>query len=360
MRFKLPGLLAYCLLLLLAVGNTGCLSCQPAARAIGHDVPRELDKMSLPSYVIEPPDILLIDAIRVVPLPPYKIEPLDSVMIQATNTLPNEPIIGAYGVEPDGVVNLGASYGSVRLSGLTTEQAREAVEKQLKLVLKEPKVQVALAQSRGMQQVRGEHLVRPDGTVGLGAYGSVFVAGMSLDEAKAAIEAHLAQYLLKPEISIDVYAYNSKVFYVIMDGAGYGQQVYRLPITGNETVLDAISQINGLSAVSSKKKIWVARPAPDEHGQHHGHGKHGKHHDERVLPVDWYAIAMKGSTDTNYQLFPGDRIYVQSDRLIAFDNLLAKIFSPIERTFGIALLGQQTILSFDRSLQRNQGNNNGF
>jgi polysaccharide export outer membrane protein len=356
MRVNFSRSLAYCLLFLLAAGNTGCLSCQPAARAIGHDVPRELDKMSLPSYVIEPPDILLIDAIRVVPLPPYKIEPLDSVLIQATNTLPNEPVVGAYGVEPDGVVNLGASYGSVRLAGLTTEQARDAVEKQLRLVLKEPKVQVALAQSRGMQQVRGEHLVRPDGTVGLGAYGSVFVAGMSLEEAKAAIEGHLSQFLLKPEISIDVYAYNSKVFYIILDGAGYGQQVYRFPITGNETVLDAISQINGLPAVSSKKKIWVARPAHDEDGHPHGHGGH--HGDDQVLPVDWYAIAKRGSTATNYQLFPGDRVYVQSDRLIAFDNLLAKVLSPIERIFGVALLGQQTILSFDRSLQRSNSNNN--
>ena len=32
---------------------------------------------------------------------------------------------------------------------------------------------VAIAQSRAMQVIRGEHLVRPDGTVGLGVYGSV-------------------------------------------------------------------------------------------------------------------------------------------------------------------------------------------
>ena len=43
--------------------------------------PRELTKISLPTYVIEPPDVLLIDAVKVVPKPPYHIEPLDTLEI---------------------------------------------------------------------------------------------------------------------------------------------------------------------------------------------------------------------------------------------------------------------------------------
>jgi len=352
MRPYLPALRSFVYSLVAAcwaLSAAGCLTCQPCAHAVGADVPRELEKMALPAYVVEPPDILVIDALRIVPLPPYKIEPLDALLVQATNTLPNEPVNGLFGVEPDGTLNLGVSYGRVRVAGLTTEEAGGVIEKHLRVVLKEPKVAVALAQSRAMQQIRGEHLVRPDGTVGLGAYGSVFVAGLTLEGAKAAIEAHLAQFLLRPEVSVDVYAYNSKVYYIILDGAGYGQQVYRLPITGNETVLDAISQINGLPAVSSKKKIWVARPSsgPDCDGG------------GEVLPVDWKKIAMCGSASTNYQIFPGDRLYVQSDPLIRFDNLLAKIISPFERMFGVTLLGQQAILSFDRNVYFGGGSNGG-
>src|SRR5439155_14223725 len=41
-----------------------------------HDLPRELDKVSLPAYRIEPPDVLLIEAVKAVPKPPYKVEPL--------------------------------------------------------------------------------------------------------------------------------------------------------------------------------------------------------------------------------------------------------------------------------------------
>ena len=97
---------------------------------------------------------------------------------------------------------------------------------------------------------------------------------------------------------------------MITDGAGFGEQVFRFPITGNETVLDAISQINGLPAVASKRRMWVARPSPCEHCC------------DQVLPVDWRAITEGGSTATNYQLFPGDRVIVMANRLIEFDNQL--------------------------------------
>jgi polysaccharide export outer membrane protein len=124
------------------------------------------------------------------------------------------------------------------------------------------------------------------------------------------------------------------VYYVIMDGGGYGEQVIRLPCTGNETVLDAISQVNGLSQVSSKK-IWISRPAPSELEA------------SQILDVHWRAITREGVTSTNYQLFPGDRIYVQADHLIATDNFLGKVFAPIERFIGVVALGTGTVSGID-------------
>jgi polysaccharide export outer membrane protein len=182
------------------------------------------------------------------------------------------------------------------------------------------------------QRISGEHLVRPDGTVGLGIYGSVRVAGLTMDEAQTAIQDHLKKALkikINPKVNVDVFAYNSKAYYIISDNAGYGQPVVRLPFTGNETVLDAIGQIGGLPAAASKKKIWIARPGPDHHIQ--------------TLPVDWKGITQDGRVATNYQLFPGDRIYIQSDRLMALDGLVSKIVAPIERVLGVTFLGAQTI-----------------
>jgi polysaccharide biosynthesis/export protein len=226
----------------------------PSPVMLQPSVPREFAKQPLPPYVVEPPDILLVNAGKTV-------------------TLEDRPI-------------------------------------------------------------DGQHLIRPDGTISLGVYGSVYVAGLTLDEARDAIAAKIQLSVnkktvedIKKELVVDVLAYNSKVYYVITDGAGYGAQVYPIPITGNETVLDALAKINGLPMVASKKRIWVARATA-----------HETDHPE-ILPVDWCAIAERGSSATNYQIFPNDRIYVGADKWITTENWLSKRLNIFDRLAGSALLG---------------------
>ena len=101
------------------------------------------------------------------------------------------------------------------------------------------------------------------------------------------------------------------MFYVITQGAGLGDNVRRVPITGNETVLDALSVVNGLSQVSSTK-VYIARPAPGGFGY------------QQILPVDYEGIAMGGSTATNYQIMPGDRVFIAEDGMTTFNNFLAR------------------------------------
>jgi polysaccharide export outer membrane protein len=301
----------------------------------GQAVPRELQKISLQRYVIEPPDIVLIDVVRAVPKAPYLIEALDALQIVVEGTLEGQPIAGIYAVDPGGMVQLGPAYGGVKVKGLSLTEAREAIEKHLRAAIVDPRVSVSLAQIAGQQQIVGEHLVGPDGTVNLGSYGSVYVTGLTLDEARAAIEEHLTAFLEAPKISLDVFAYNSKTYYVIIEGAGQGDRVSRLPVTGNETVLDAISNVGGLTALSSKT-IWIARPAPA-----------GVDCDQ-VLPVNWREITRGGSTATNYQILPGDRVFISEDRFVALDTTLEKMLRPFERLLGFSALGAQTVQQMQR------------
>ena len=239
-------------------------------------VPRESNKVVMPPYVIEPPDILLIDAVRTVPKAPYRLKTADVIAIQVLGTPSDMPITGPRQIEPGGVVRLGPRYGAVNVAHLTLEEAEYAIREYLRQFINDPIVTVSLVEIAGKQQISGQHLVGPDGTVTLGIYGSVRVVGMTLPQAKYGIEQYLSQYLDEPEISIEVWAYNSKVYYVVTQGAGLGDAVYRFPVTGNETVLDAIAQINGLNQLSSKQ-IWIARPTD-------GPGKC------QILPVEWDAI----------------------------------------------------------------------
>jgi polysaccharide export outer membrane protein len=317
--------LGFCTLL------AGCQTCGIDAEPIGSNVPRELKKVSLPPYVIEPPDTLQIDAVNVVPKPPYRIGSLDLLNIETEGTLPNQDIKGTYQVEPDGRVRLGRRYGQVNLAGLTLDEAGEAIDKYLKRVLRAPKTTVTLAQSRALQLVRGEHLVTPDGTISFGTYGHVNVAGLTIPQAKDAIETYLSQYILRPDLSVIVSGYNTKVFYVIFDGGLNGHTMARLPITGNETVLDAIAEAGGMPTQASLSHVWVARPNPGDPGC------------DQILPVHMLDIMRRGCTTTNYQLLPGDRVYVKANPLIAFNNGLNNLLSPIDRIFGEILLGISTV-----------------
>jgi polysaccharide export outer membrane protein len=236
------------------------------------NAPNEWNPVTLPSYVIRPPDVLLIEL-----LPQFSRD--ENMKLKLNNIgLLNQPIFGQHLVRPDGTVELGV-YGSVPVAGKTIAQARDEVVKVIRSRL-DPKI-----------------------------------------TAK-----DVADYL-----KVDILSYNSSVYYVITDGAGLGQQVYRFPVTGHETVLDAISNINGLPVVASPRRIWVARKNEGHPGP------------ESILRVDWKGISQFGSTTTNWQLMPGDRVFVQSDPMRRFNTNLGKMLEPIERLFGATLLGGQTV-----------------
>ena len=248
----------------------------PARPIAALPVPREFDKQPLPPYVIEPPDILLIRASRAI-------------------TLPTQPMDGQHLVKMDGNVNLGI-YGEVFLAGRTVEQARDAV--------------AAALLARRVKGKDPKDLTNP-----------------------MAKDTELTVEDIKRELQVDVLAYNSKFYFIIIDGGGYGERVFRLPFTGNETVLDAMSQIGGLPEVSSRKNMWIARATPADCDH------------PNILPIDWRGITRLASARTNYQVFPGDRIFVKADLLLATNNAIGKVLAPVEKLLGVTLLGSSTVNS---------------
>lgn len=310
----------------------------------------ELKKVVLPAYRIEPPDILTIEAVQVVPREPYGLRTGDIIAIYVPDAFEQAPIAGTFPVGLGGLVNLGAPYGAVKISGLTIKETRAKLIEHLSDHLKAESLEivtVSLVETVGKQQIQGQHLVGPDGRVTLGAYGSVTVVGLTIEEAKAAIEQHLTAQLDEPEVAVDVFTYNSKSYYIVTQGGGFGDQVVRVPFTGNETILDALSQVNGLNQVSSKR-IWIARPGFNECGQ------------VQVLPVDYDAVTKWADTRTNYQVLPGDRIFIAEDHRVALDTNLGKSLAPIERLFGFSILGVNTVTRFSGNVLGGGGNPGGF
>jgi polysaccharide export outer membrane protein len=84
---------------------------------------------------------------------------------------------------------------------------------------------------------------------------------------------------------------------VIVAGSEKKEEVSVFPCTGNETVIDAIAGVTG--RVLQSANLHVARQGTDG-GQW------------QVFPIDWAGITKHGDTRTNYQILPGDRVYVRT------------------------------------------------
>ena len=194
------------------------------------------------------------------------------------------------------------------------------------------------------QPIYGPHPVHPDGTVSLGIYGPVLIAGKTIYEAREEVARTIFRRL-NPEtieykdvlnnLKMDIANYNNGFYYVIVNyagAAGMGEVVERFPVTGTETVLDAISKLKGygqpnlpgLPGMTSTSRIWVARANPGHMGP------------DNILPVDWKGISQHGAMATNWQIMPGDRVYLQAEAIRRFDNQLSKVISPIRNILGVA------------------------
>lgn len=78
--------------------------------------------------------------------PPNNVIRPDHVLqIDADGTLLDAPIRGAYLVDPDGCVLLGAVYGKVKVAGMTADEAQAAVLARLQKILASPQVVISIA-----------------------------------------------------------------------------------------------------------------------------------------------------------------------------------------------------------------------
>jgi polysaccharide export outer membrane protein len=145
--------------------------------------------------------------------------------------------------------------------------------------------------------------VQQDGIIDLGLLGDVYVVGATLPEVEARIARRLYEVAVQSgkqpqryRVSARLANSQSKFYYVMGAVATQG----RVPIRGNETVLDAILQA-GLKSNSLPEKAYLVRPHPPGTP-------------DQVLKIDWCGIRERGDTLTNYQLFPGDRVVVPGTR----------------------------------------------
>ena len=250
----------------------GCQTVRtPEEKIAGSNIPREFTKVSMPEYIVEPPDLIIVEVLE---------------------ALPGRPISGERLVRPDGKISL-SFYGEVYVAGLTIPEVKEKIVLHLRKYITD--------------QVLG--LIETDPESG----------EPKIDPKTNKIK--MVDPRDTDRVFVNVTAYNSKNYYILGDVLVPG----KLPVTGNETVLDALQYAGGLLPTAAPNNIRLVRPAPPGACC------------EQILPVNLSAITSGGDPTTNYQLMPGDRLVVYRDPIVRFTVFLDRIIAPVQAVLGTTL-----------------------
>ena len=144
-------------------------------------------------------------------------------------------------------------------------------------------------------RIPADQRVLLDGTLDLSAFGRVMVAGLTLEMTENLIERTIVE-AGEAETQINVQLLEPVHRYYVL---GEVNSPGSYPLDGHETVLDGILAAGGLTTAAAPCKILLARPTISSSCR-------------VTLPVCYREITQLGDTTTNYQLQPGDRIFVAS------------------------------------------------
>ncbi|MGI9473292.1 MAG: polysaccharide biosynthesis/export family protein [Rubripirellula sp.] len=142
-------------------------------------------------------------------------------------------------------------------------------------------------------RIPADQQVMIDGTVDLGGFGRVVVSGLTLEVAESLIEQTIEDSGHKStKINVRLLEPVDR-YYVLGEVNSPGSY----PLSGHESVLDGILTAGGLTSSAAPCKLLLARPTLPGSCR-------------VTLPVCYREITQMGDTSTNYQLQPGDRIFV--------------------------------------------------
>jgi polysaccharide export outer membrane protein len=173
----------------------------------------------------------------------------------------------------------------------------------------------------GFPTIDRQLVVRPDGRISLDLIGDVFVEGKTVDEIRGDISERLKAFIVSPDVSVTLRESRSRTYYVF----GYVSRPGAYPLVGRVTAVDALARANGPTIFASPNASRLVR----------GNGEAAS-----IYAVKYKSITEFGDPKTNYELQPGDIIYVPARTSAQIGFALQMIFFPIQQVIG---LGAQSI-----------------
>lgn len=156
------------------------------------------------------------------------------------------------------------------------------------------------------------YIVRPDGKVTFPLIGDIDVTGKTVTEFTRQLEASLAEYLVRPQVSVNILKLGPTRVYVLGEVKKPG--LYELE--KSHRVLDALGKAEGFTEKAAKKKIFLIRKGAEE-----------------PVLVNINNFLKKSDQSQNYVLNEGDCLYLTSNGKI---NIVRDIMPFVNGAYMIS------------------------
>jgi polysaccharide export outer membrane protein len=164
--------------------------------------------------------------------------------------------------------------------------------------------------------VEREVTVRPDGRISFELIGDVQVEGKTIEEVRGEITSLLQQFIVSPTVTVELQSSNSRRYYVF----GEVNRPGAYPLVGRVTAVDALAQANGETRLASLNSARLVRGG-SEHPQ--------------VFPLRFADITRNADASTNFELRPGDVVYVPPSTSARIGYAISLFFFPLQQIIGL-------------------------
>ena len=239
--------------------------------------PKELGKMPLDSYVVEVGDTVLIEPVK----------------FDSTIRLPGDQV-----VKPDGCISIG-EFGRYEACNKTIDQIQLDVQATIDNHIRQD-FEIAYEVERRHRDEDEAYQASLE-TADLGQVENdsdddktdLKLRTDETREERIQLNRRIEEAIGKNQISARIVNWDSKKIYVLGEVNSPGSFNY----SGHQTVLDALIEAGGINSKANKHQIIVSRPSSCS--------------DCRVvMKVCYDQVVQLGDASTNYQLQPGDRVFV--------------------------------------------------
>ncbi len=168
----------------------------------------------------------------------------------------------------------------------------------------------------------GEYTITKEGKIEYKYIGDVIVSGLTKAELNERLTQILSEYLIEPEVDVQIVAYLSKVFYVVGD-VGRPGKFYMKGDT--VTIREALVQAALPTHAAAMRRCRLI--TPNESGK------------ENFVHVNVYKLLYEGDLKENLTMKPGDVLYIPATVMAKIIRVISPITNIISDTTGTAVRG---------------------